>query len=327
MPVKKVVNPRRRAARDAHGRFRLKKRNRPRHHARVTHRRVVRHRTNRPRRRVNVHHPRRRVKANRARHARNPHLVLMGLNPVRTGGRSMAKRRKYRLKNTHHRRHHRMLAKSNPHRRHFRLKNRRNPFGFSTPLFLETTGWAIVGGLLTRIVPQAAMPSRNSGIVGYGMNALTTGVAAWLAGKYKREAGLGVAIGGTMMIAARIVSDYFGKTLVTFGTVSTDNTGTQATVTPVATTNAPAAATNSLSQGDLSFDLRDYRGTYFPLPSSTTSKDMTSPQPWANAIQKLQAAIQPAPGKGGAPSSASKGNSNIGKKPTSMSGGRYGSIM
>ncbi len=326
MPVKKVVNPRRRAVRAANGRFRVKKRNRPRHVARVAHRRrVVRAHVNRPRRR--------RMKANRTRRMRNPHLVLMGLNPVRTGGRSMAKkRRKYRLKNRSNRHHHRMLAKSNPHRRRFRLKNRRNPFGFSTPLFLETTGWAIVGGLLTRIVPQAALPNQNSGPIGYLMNGITTGVAAFIAGKYKREAGLGVAIGGTMMIAARIVSDYFGKTLVTFGTVSTDNTGTQATVTPVATTNAPASATQSLSQGDLSFDLRDYRGTYFPLPSSTTSKDMTSKQPWANAIQQLQTAMTPPPGKGmtakgGAPSSASKGHSNVGTKPTSMSGGRYGSIM
>ena len=305
MPVRKIVNPRRKAARGENGRFKLKKRNR------------------RPRVNARVSRPRRTVKAKTKRRVANPHLVLMGLNPMRTGRSSMAKKKNRKLKkrsNTHHH----MMKKSNPSRRRYRLAHRKNPFGFSTPLFLETTGWAIVGGLLTRIVPQAALPNQNSGIMGYGLNGLIAAGAAWLAGMYKKEAGLGVALGGAMMITARIVSDYFGKTLVTFGTLSTDTTGTQATVTPVATTNAPASATQSLSQGDLQFDLRDYRGTYFPLPSSTSNKNLTSQQPWKGDIAKLQNLLTAGKGSaGGSPS----GKANVGRKPTSLSGGRYGSVM
>jgi hypothetical protein len=310
MPVKKVVNPRRGAARDAHGRFRLKKKNRPKLKARV--------------KRI-----RRTVKVKAKRRVRNPHLVLMGLNPVRSGRSKSVTHRKRKLKNRSHVRHHVLARKSNPSRRRYKLANRRNPFGFSTPLFLETTGWAIVGGLLTRIVPQAALPNQNSGLIGYGMNGLTAAVAAWLAGQYKREAGLGVAIGGGMMIVARIVSDYLGKTLVTFGTISADGTGTQATVTPVATTNAPAAATQSLSQGDLSFDLRDYRGTYFPLPTSTSSKDLTSTGPWKADLKKLLAAAPVQPGAPGtiAMHASGKVKSNVGSKPTSLSSGRFAGIM
>lgn len=238
------------------------------------------------------------------------------------------KKRHYRLKNRRTRHHSLMARKHNPSRRRYRVKNRRNPFGFSTPVFLETAGWAIVGGMLTRIIPQAATPNMNTGPVGYIENGVVAGVLAWLAGMYKREAGLGVALGGTMMIAARIVSDYFGKTLVTFGTVQTD--GSSATVTPVATTNAPATATQSLSQGDLAFDLRDYRGTYFPLPSSTINKNLTSKTPWSGDIQKLQALLT-AGGKGAPAGGSSHGqapkSSNMPGKPTSLKGGRYAGVM
>jgi hypothetical protein len=322
MPVRKIVNPRRRASRDAHGRFKLKKNRARRVHAHVNRRRhTVRTHTNRARRKVTVRSVRR---------VRNPSLVLMGLNPVRTGRSHMAgkKRSRYRLKSRTNRRRSHLATRSNPsHRRRYRLKNRRNPFGFSTPLFLETAGWVIVGGMLTRIVPQAVLPNNNTGIVGYGLNALTGGVAAWLAGQYKREAGLGVALGSTMMLAARIVSDYFGKTLVTFGTISSAD-GTTATVTPVATTNAPAAQLSGLRQGDLQFDLRDYRGTYFPLPSSTSGKDLTGKTPWTADISKLQSALTA--GKGISASTAitkTAPKSNMAPKPTSLTGGRFGGVM
>jgi hypothetical protein len=102
----------------------------------------------------------------------------------------------------------------------------------------------------------------------------------------------------------------------------------QATVTPVATTNAPAAATQSLSQGDLAFDLRDYRGTYFPLPSSTTNKNLTSKQPWSGDITKLQnlltAGTKGAPASGG---NSKPTSSNMPNKPTSLKGGRYAGVM
>jgi len=296
MPVKKVVNPRRRSARQANGRFRLKKRSRPKLKARVN-------------------RPRRKVTAKAKRHVRNPSLVLMGLNPVRGRSHSVAKKRTHRLKKRTNR-HHLMKAHSNPSRRHRRLAVKKNPFGFSTPLFLETAGWAIVGGVATRVIPQQVAPNANTGPVGYAMNAFTAAGLSFLAGKYKREAGLGVALGGTVMIVGRVVSDYFGKNLVTFSLLDQSTS----IATPVGVTAAPSASTQ-LSQGDLHFDLRNYKGTYFPLPSSTTGKGLTSPPPWQSDLSKLKALIPPAKGSTSGPTSK-----NIPSKPTSLKGGRY-SVM
>jgi len=197
----------------------------------------------------------------------------------------------------------------------------RNPFGFNTKQFIETAGFAIVGGVGARALPQYAAPNYNSGLVGYAMNAAATAVIAYLSGMYTKEAGLGAAIGGTVMTVGRIVSDYFGKQLVTFSLLDP----TTATASPVAAANVSTPSLSGLRQGDLHFDLRGYKQSYFDIPSNTDPKTLTVAKPWGSDLAKLQAQLM-AKSKAGASGSHASGGSRP-TKATAMSGGRYALTM
>jgi len=320
MPVRKLVNPKRKKRlslrgrrRDARGRL-LPKKNRRRNNPK---RRATR-RAYRLKPRVKVNRTRRRLKVKRSRSKSNPHLVLMGLNPVR-GGSHMRKLKKKR-KNPSRR--HRYTLKARPRhnrRRSYRLRRTMNPFGMRWGEFAETSAFAIVGGVASRSLPQYLLPNQNQGLVGYGLNAVTTALLAWLAGKVRPAAGKGVAIGGAVMLGGRVISDYFGKTLVTFGLV--DNSGkAQGT----AAVSAPAQSTTQLGAGDLAFDLRGYKASYFPLPM-TSAKDLTYAKPWQGDINSLQAMISA--GKKGASAGASHGPAGNATSTAAKTSGRYGSLM
>ena len=231
MPTVRLVNPKRsrvrranakRRRRDGHGRF--VKRKRGRNPAAGggelllmnPKRRRVRHRS---------HHrnPRRR----HYRRRRNNPVSYAVARPVRR------RRRSYAMNPRHHRR-----------RRH-------NPLGLSGQQIMATSLWAIAGGVATRALPQIFLKEGNTGIMGYGANALTAGILAWAADRFiSRNAGQGVLLGGMVMLGGRVISDLFGKTLVSFGDVF-GTTGTSGLG----------------AHGDPSFDLGIYVPNEFVVPT------------------------------------------------------------
>jgi len=160
----------------------------------------------------------------------------------------------------------------NPHRRHRRrnyrfgsrrrnrvvymharrsYRRRHNPF-LSVPVgeLVALTGWAVVGMAGTRIIPQMVLPSQNSGIMGYGLNAVTAVGLSWLGGKFGgTRAAQGILIGGMVGLATRILTDMLG--------------GTQ-------------AGAWGLS-GDLDFDLGFYIPNSFAVPTTGQGPYLLNP--------------------------------------------------
>lgn len=130
-------------------------------------------------------------------------------------------------------------------RRSFR--RRRNPgTGFGLGNLKEISGmvlWGTAGALGSRILPQMLLKDSNTGIMGYGANAVTALVGGSLLGKFvSKDAGLNFTAGGAVALGLRLWSDYIGKSTIT-------NAGL------------------GLS-GDLDFDLGYYVQNSFPLPTA-----------------------------------------------------------
>jgi hypothetical protein len=91
------------------------------------------------------------------------------------------------------------------HVKHHRHR-RRNPFGISGD---ETSRvlWGTVGYVAARAVPAMALPSKNSGILGYALNAGTAFALKLLLGG---PMGDSMFVGGLVATATRIVSDNLG---------------------------------------------------------------------------------------------------------------------
>lgn len=91
---------------------------------------------------------------------------------------------------------------------------------------LRVTGGALVGGIGARAIPENVpfVTQYNTGILGYGLNLFTTFLLAklgkWASGPKAEE---GVWIGGILMTAGRVVTDRFGKTIVSFGATRLGN--------------------------------------------------------------------------------------------------------
>jgi len=99
-------------------------------------------------------------------------------------------------------------------------RRRRNPLSLGGRELIPTALWAIAGGVATRAIPQLLLKESNTGIFGYGANALTAVSLSWLAERFvSPNAGKGVLIGGAVMLGGRLISDFFGKSLVSFGDV------------------------------------------------------------------------------------------------------------
>ena len=324
MPVRKLVNPRkkrlslRNRRRDGKGRLLPKKHNRRRATGRASHPKARSRRsyTLKPRKKVN----RARKYKVRSRSKHNPHLVLMGLNPIKGGSHHMRRLKKKKNPSRKRRARYSLKARTrhNPRRRRYSLRRGtiHNPFGGKWSELIEISLAATAGGVAARTIPQALAPNQNQGVKGYAMNIAAGGALAWLGGKVRPNIGKGIAIGTIVMVGARVISDYFGKTLVTFGLM--DNAGA---ATGTAAVTAPAQATTQLSAGDLAFDLRGYKASYFPLPM-TSNKDLTSTKPWQGDIASLQAQLA-TKGRGGiTPGPAANATSTKGSR-----SGRYGSVM
>jgi len=155
----------------------------------------------------------------------------------------------------------------------FRCRRRAsNPFGLPGGDILKTAAWAIAGGVATRALPQMFLSQYNTGIMGYGMNLATAAGLAWVGERFLgSNASRGILIGGLVMVGGRIISDYFGKDVVTFGGGLLG------------------------AYGDPSFDLGLYEANQFVVPTVSDGRmQMTDyskmlPQP---------VAVVPAAGKG-----------------------------
>lgn len=138
-----------------------------------------------------------------------------------------------------------------------RRYRRRNPLALPGRELIPITLWAIGGGVATRALPQLVLKDKNTGIMGYGANALVALAGSWAAGKFiSRNAGVGVLVGGSVMIAGRLIADFFGKRFVEFGLTG-------------------------LEAGDSAFDLGLYTPNYFPIPSVSEGPLMKTASPIA----------------------------------------------
>lgn len=90
--------------------------------------------------------------------------------------------------------------------RHRHSRKRRNPSSMSGVLPL--VGGVVVGGLATRMIPQAILGASNTGIMGYGANAAVAIIGGWGVGKWNKTAGMGVLGGGLAALAIRVYQDY-----------------------------------------------------------------------------------------------------------------------
>jgi len=178
---------------------------------------------------------RRAMKANPRRHRR--HRVLQS-NPHTKGVKHMAHRRRRRRMPaalarywaSHRRRRHNPSRHRRRNAFHFGGRRRRNrvryvsaprysrrrrhnPF-LSVPLgdLVVLTGWAVGGMAAGRILPQMVLPSMNSGLTGYGLNALTAVGLSWAGGRFfGARAAQGLLVGGMVGLAARILTDVLGS--------------------------------------------------------------------------------------------------------------------
>lgn len=99
-------------------------------------------------------------------------------------------------------------------------RRRRNPFGASMSETVTLAGWAVLGGVGTASLPAMFLKEKNTGPMGYAGNAASVFAISWLADKFAGpRASQGAMVGGTMMIVARLIQDFMGKNLLSFGTL------------------------------------------------------------------------------------------------------------
>ncbi len=174
--------------------------------------------------------------------------------------------------------------------RSYRRRLRHNPL-LAVPLgeLVPLAGWAVAGMAGTRILPQMLMPGSNTGITGYGINALTAVGLSWVGGKFAGpRAAQGLLVGGIVALAARILSDTLGASS-TFG---------------------------SALVGDLDFDLGFYIPNTYSVPTAGQGPYLLNPGvmgspmsaggviPALPAAGGAAAAAASAPGSAGNPSAA-----------------------
>lgn len=162
--------------------------------------------------------------------------------------------------------------RSNPRVVHVRRRRSRNPLALSARELIPTALWAIAGGVATRAIPQMFLKEANTGIMGYGANAVTTVALAWAADRFiSPNAGKGILLGGAVMLGGRLISDFLGKELVSFGVMG--------------------------AYGDPSFDLGIYTPGQFLVPTWSEGQMQRQNYPFYSGVAAAPAL--PAPrGKG-----------------------------
>jgi len=165
-------------------------------------------------------------------------------------------------------------------------RRRRNPLALGGRELVPTALWAIAGGVATRAIPQLLLKDSNTGIMGYGANALTAVALSWAAERFAGpNAGKGILIGGAVMLGGRLISDFFGKSLVSFGDVF-GTTGTS----------------GMGAHGDPSFDLGLYTPGEFVVPTWSDGVMQRQSYPFWNSGAAMPPASLAAPT--GVPASA-----------------------
>ena len=129
--------------------------------------------------------------------------------------RSKKQKASRRRASTH--KHRRSTPRSNPvaHRGHSRKRSRSrkrsNPAGVGRVGGLLMSGVYVVGGAVgTRMLTQAILGAKNSGILGYGGNAISAFGLSWGVRKFVRNphAANMVLVGGFTALAIRLLQDY-----------------------------------------------------------------------------------------------------------------------
>lgn len=110
---------------------------------------------------------------------------------------------------------HRSRRRSNPGfgfgRVKHRNRRRRNPGvgGFGVRDLTGTILWGTAGALATRVVPSTFLGTKNTGILGYGANAVTAIAGGMLVGKFLRpQAGQEFTAGGLIALGLRLFEDW-----------------------------------------------------------------------------------------------------------------------
>jgi hypothetical protein len=180
------------------------KRSNPKHH-------VVKHRA------AKRSNPRPRPKPRfRTKHRkRNPVPEIISLTLGNPGNPARKKGRKTMAKTMHRAASKRNAGRRKSTKRYAFSRRKRNPAGLGRPMDWVKGGVGVLAGVVvTRALPQAVLPSSNSGITGYAMNAATAIAAAWGTHLVTKDSVLtaAVAAGGFASLIARIISD-----MTTFG--------------------------------------------------------------------------------------------------------------
>jgi len=202
----------------------------------MRHKKNARSHTRRRRRTVVHHNPKRRRR------------VLARSRNRRGGPHKLARRRNPRMRSVRRR----------------RINRHRNPFGANYRTIGEMSLAAVIAGVAARAIPEkiSALSGMNNGITGYALNILSGAFVAYLLEKtpLRQNGGIGGLVGTAAQVGGRIISDKWGKTVVTFSLPS----GSQPAAAAV-----PAGMSGLGSFGDPSFNLGKYVKPYnFPLPNS-----------------------------------------------------------
>lgn len=101
---------------------------------------------------------------------------------------------------------HKYVVHSGHHSHH----HHHNPIGINKGN-LSLAAWGVVGAVGARVLPAVALPSQNSGFMGYVLNGVSA-IALGFAGHMVDEmAGEGLLIGGLVATGLRIVTDQLGS--------------------------------------------------------------------------------------------------------------------
>jgi len=144
----------------------------------------------------------------------------------------------------------------------YRRHRHRNPFFESGEI--GTIAWGAVGAVGARAIPAMVLPSKNNGLMGYGLN-----LASAFALKFVGNMTLGKAAGSSMFI---------GGAISTLLRAVTDNLGSKI---------------QGLS-GDPQFRLGAYWQSYFAVPTVSDPYGRVAASPYPAPVAAL-----PAPTKGG----------------------------
>jgi hypothetical protein len=155
----------------------------------------------------------------------NPGEQILSITLPNTGGKrstmAHAKKKNAKHYSAPHKKnpgHHK--ERSNP--KHHSMKHyKRNPSSGGVMGVVTSSVFAGAGLVLSRLATQVVLGASNTGIMGYGGNAIATGLLAWLThavSKNPRNRDM-VVVGGVLGILARMISDFtpYGAWLARYG--------------------------------------------------------------------------------------------------------------